>query len=331
MPLRLQYLDKYRLWADLIKADTQRFFIASDQPLRIGGQVSVEISIGTVPGSQALPVVIVGKVIGLRGVSNRFPSGAFIHFEDKEIEKCRRLVGLSQTFEPALCRTAIRVDCALPLRFLVPEDPGPFEAKNLSAEGLMATSPAGLFDSQRVKVALTLDDGQVVELHAEVSWTQESDKMAGFHLLDLSTDVARRLEGCLQRIEGLRKADEAARHRLIVVADDEPSILELLTRVLQKHNFQVAIAKRGDEALALIRKVKPKMVILDVLMPGLDGLDICKMLRADASMADIPVIFLSALDEETLTRVAGDAGATDFLHKPIALTDLLNMVGTYLK
>ena len=331
MALRLQFSDKYRLWADLIKADTRRFFIATPQPLTIGAEVPVEIAIGTVQASAALPILIAGKVVGLRGKSNRFLTGVFVHFDDKEIEKVRRFVGISQTFALEQCRAAVRVDCALGVRFLLPADEGAFATRNLSEDGLMTACPKGLFESQRVKLALTLDDGQAIELGAEVSWTNETELLAGLRFLDVGKDIARQLAQCVQRLEGARKAEEAALHRLVVVADDDPSIIELLTRVLTKHHFNVHAAKRGDEALALIRQVKPKLVILDVLMPGLDGVDICKMLRADASMADVPVVFLSALDEETLARVAAEAGATDFLHKPIDMAALLNLVGGYLK
>jgi CheY-like chemotaxis protein len=330
MALRVHFKDRHSLWAGLIKADTARFFIATDEVHAIGAQVPVEVAMGAAPGP-TLPILLSGVVIGLRGRSNRFLSGVFVRFDDKEMEKCRRFVGLSQSFAPELCRAAVRVDCTLAVRFVSPDDPASYQAKNLSEDGLQCTCPKGLFESERVQLVLALDDGQAIELQAEVSWAQDEHQVAGFRFLEVSQDARRRLALCLQRFEQSRKAAEAALHRLVVVADDEPSVVELLTRVLTKHGFNVAAAKRGDEALELIRKVKPRLVILDVLMPGIDGVDICKMLRADASMADVPVVFLSALDQETLDRVAGDAGATDYLHKPIALTDLLNMVGTYLK
>ena len=331
MALRVHFDDRHALWAGLIKADTQRFFIASNQPHAIGAQVPVEVAMGAAPGQPTLPILLTGVVVGLRGHSHRFLSGVFVRFDEKEIEKCRRFVGLSQTFAPELCRSSVRVDCELAVRFVSPDDPTSYQTRNLSEDGLMCGCPKGLFESERVKLVLALDDGQAVELQAEVSWSREEHQLGGFRFLDASPDVRRRLTLCLQRFEQARKTQEAALHRLVVIADDEPDIIELLTRVLTKHQFNVAAAKRGDEALALIRRVKPKLVILDVLMPGLDGVDICKMMRADASMADVPVIFLSALDQETLERVAGDAGATDYLHKPILLTDLLNMVGSYQK
>lgn len=80
-----------------------------------------------------------------------------------------------------------------------------------------------------------------------------------------------------------------------------------------------------------MRETRPNLVVLDILMPGIDGVDICKMMRADVEMADIPVIFLSALDPARLHIVADEAGASDYLGKPVALADLINMFGTYLK
>ena len=75
----------------------------------------------------------------------------------------------------------------------------------------------------------------------------------------------------------------------------------------------------------------PALVLLDILMPRIDGADVCKAMRADAEMADIPVIFVSALEIETLHRVADESGASDYLVKPVALSDLFNLVGRYLK
>ena len=92
----------------------------------------------------------------------------------------------------------------------------------------------------------------------------------------------------------------------------------------------VLAASSGPEALALL-SADVDLVLLDILMPGMDGVDICKVMRADIELASIPVIFLSALEAGRLHAVADEAGATDYLPKPTTLTELLNLVGTHLK
>jgi DNA-binding response OmpR family regulator len=115
----------------------------------------------------------------------------------------------------------------------------------------------------------------------------------------------------------------------ILVAEDEVSVLGFLVKVLTKHGYQVQTATRGDDAIAMIRKHHPKLVLLDVLMPGIDGKDICKRMRADADMADIPVILMSALDAVNLHAIAAETGASDYICKPVSMADLLTMVGKY--
>src|SRR5436190_161474 len=102
----------------------------------------------------------------------------------------------------------------------------------------------------------------------------------------------------------------SARHRVLVV-DDDPKILSLLRRGLSFEGYQVATAEDGLGALTAARDQPPDLVVLDVMMPGLDGLEVCRRLRAGAE--DVPILMLTARDTVP-DRVAGlDAGADDFL------------------
>jgi len=107
----------------------------------------------------------------------------------------------------------------------------------------------------------------------------------------------------------------------ILVVDDEPAVRESLRRSLAFNGFTVATADDGAAALAAILEDRPDAVILDVMMPTLDGLETCRRLRAAGD--DVPVLMLTARDEVS-DRVAGlDAGADDYLAKPFALEELL--------
>jgi formate hydrogenlyase transcriptional activator len=116
----------------------------------------------------------------------------------------------------------------------------------------------------------------------------------------------------------------------ILVVDDTPNNVTLLEDMLTVRGYQVATAMNGAEALAKVAAEAPDLVLLDVMMPGPDGFEVCERLRANGSTRDIPVIFLTALDD-TFDKVrAFSAGAVDFVTKPFRSEELLARVGTHL-
>jgi two-component system response regulator MprA len=107
----------------------------------------------------------------------------------------------------------------------------------------------------------------------------------------------------------------------ILVVDDEPAVRESLERSLRFEGYQVIVAADGAEALERVRDDRPDAVVLDVLMPRLDGMEACRRLRARGD--DLPVLLLTARDG-VAARVNGlDVGADDYLVKPFALEELL--------
>jgi two-component system response regulator MprA len=107
----------------------------------------------------------------------------------------------------------------------------------------------------------------------------------------------------------------------VLVVDDDPAVRESLRRSLEFNGYEVELAADGEQALRAIADSRPDAVVLDVMMPNLDGLATCRALRAAGD--DVPVLMLTARDE-VADRVAGlDAGADDYLPKPFALEELL--------
>ncbi|MEO6232627.1 MAG: response regulator transcription factor [Ferruginibacter sp.] len=112
----------------------------------------------------------------------------------------------------------------------------------------------------------------------------------------------------------------------ILIADDEPDILEIIEFNLQSEGYEVFTAKNGDEAIEEAKKHQPDLIILDVMMPGKNGIDVCNILRMQPQFNETLIVFLSALSDEG-TEVRGlETGADDFLNKPISPKILLSKI-----
>lgn len=114
----------------------------------------------------------------------------------------------------------------------------------------------------------------------------------------------------------------------ILVVDDEPSIVDVLKYNLTKAGHAVLAASDGEQALVLARSEQPALVILDLMLPGIDGLEVCRALRKEG---DLPIIMLTAKDEE-IDRVVGlELGADDYVVKPFSVRELMARVKTILR
>jgi two-component system cell cycle response regulator len=126
-------------------------------------------------------------------------------------------------------------------------------------------------------------------------------------------------------------APQGARAPSILVADDEPVNLALIKRRLEWEHYQIHTAEDGRAAVELAKRLRPDLIILDVMMPIMDGLQACRLIKEDSTTRDIPVIFLSALDD-TATKVSGlSLGANDYISKPFRVEELLARVAVALR
>ncbi len=116
----------------------------------------------------------------------------------------------------------------------------------------------------------------------------------------------------------------------ILLVDDNPLNLQVLMETLQSRKSRLLVAKNGETALTISRKTHPDLILLDIMMPGMDGYEVIRRLKAEEKTADIPVIFLSALDQ-TGDKVKGlELGAVDYVTKPFQAEEVLARVDTHL-
>jgi DNA-binding response OmpR family regulator len=108
----------------------------------------------------------------------------------------------------------------------------------------------------------------------------------------------------------------------ILVADDDLEILGLVSRHLQRSNAQILQASDGDEALKLARRERPDVIVLDVMMPGMSGWEVCRAVREDEDLKDTGVLMLTGIGERLNEMTSPLYGADDFLDKPFELADL---------
>ena len=112
----------------------------------------------------------------------------------------------------------------------------------------------------------------------------------------------------------------------ILIADDEPDILEIIQYNLKNEGYEVATAKNGNDALDLAKRFQPDLIILDIMMPGKTGIEVCNLLRMQPAFNDTLIIFLTALSDEG-TEIKGlETGADDYLTKPVSPKVLVSKV-----
>ena len=120
-----------------------------------------------------------------------------------------------------------------------------------------------------------------------------------------------------------------ARPRILIV-DDDPRLLHVVSMYLTIEGYDVTTAADGEEGLAAMEAARPDLVILDVMMPGMDGLEACRRIKRDPSTRSIPVLMFTALSREDDIEAGRTAGADRFINKPFSLIGLEAVIKTFL-
>ncbi len=113
--------------------------------------------------------------------------------------------------------------------------------------------------------------------------------------------------------------------KTILIVDDDPTIVKLLESVLSTQGFKTVVARDGLDAMVQVKNTNPDLILLDVMMPEINGYDVCRNLKFDNQYKNIPIILLTARDQEIDPRV-GQLMKIDYLQKPIDRTLLISMI-----
>jgi len=117
----------------------------------------------------------------------------------------------------------------------------------------------------------------------------------------------------------------------ILIVEDDRDIAQLIVHYLSLAGYETDVLGNGGEALALLRRTPADLVVLDRMLPGLDGLEVCRAMRADSTLAQVPVIMLTARAEESDRIVGLELGADDYVTKPFSPKELVARVGALLR
>jgi DNA-binding response OmpR family regulator len=123
---------------------------------------------------------------------------------------------------------------------------------------------------------------------------------------------------------------EAVRRDIVLLVDDSPDALGFLTEALEASGYSVLIATSGHAALSIVARISPDLILLDAVMPGMDGFEACKALKADPVVAQVPVIFMTGLTETEHVVKALESGGVDYLTKPINIDELRARIRVHL-
>ncbi|OUL24070.1 hybrid sensor histidine kinase/response regulator [Nostoc sp. RF31YmG] len=123
---------------------------------------------------------------------------------------------------------------------------------------------------------------------------------------------------------------ETAEKNSILIVDDTPMNIRLLFDILHADGFDISVVKSGEMALEKVPVIQPDLILLDVMMPGIDGFETCRRLKADASLKDIPIMFMTALSDVEHKVKGLQMGAVDYITKPIQVEEVLARVNVHL-
>jgi CheY-like chemotaxis protein len=118
--------------------------------------------------------------------------------------------------------------------------------------------------------------------------------------------------------------------KVVLIVDDQPSIVTTLKFQVMNAGFDVLVANSGEQAMKIITESRPDLILLDVMMPRINGWEVCRRLKANPATSEIPIFMVTSLHGDADTSEARNSGANEFLVKPIKTDDLIKRIKKYL-
>jgi CheY-like chemotaxis protein len=320
--LTIRFGTRSKLWADVVHALGERLYVETSSAHLLGDKVELEIF---APGLD-LALHLEGTVVATQKTEGALKAGVFVRLAESSVARCREALNVPRNDDARLGgRAEPRAEGQLPARVIFPDVVPNATVRGLSSNGLTLTCSKPYAPKTHIELMVKAG-GTELKVTGVVSWSRPELGLCGMQLLNVSPETVEKL---LKSLSG--DAAPQVRSATVVVADDEEEILELVSKVVKGAGHKVLTANRGDTALELIRHERPAMCFLDILMPGLDGLEVVRAMRADATLAKIPVILLSAMNELRLAEVSKAVGATGWLTKPMRITGVRAAMDKHLR
>lgn len=121
------------------------------------------------------------------------------------------------------------------------------------------------------------------------------------------------------------------RKPLVLIVDDVPKNIQLLSLILSRKNYEIAFAVSGEQALEMLDSISPELILLDIVMPGMDGFEVCEKIKSNPITEGIPIIFLTGSASAEDIKKGFQAGAVDYISKPFNSEELLARVRTHIE
>ncbi len=304
--------------------------LAQPQQVLVSGFADVDIDLDSdaildisAPELQSTATVM-ARVVG------RQPEGYMVALEDTALAPLRLLLGRNNAAKPFGRRTP-RIDCQLPARVRAPFVVNGCEVNNLSSTGMTLLCAQQFAPGMTLSVSILLSGHLELALEAKVMWTRPDAQLLGldFHTLDPETEE--RLE---QMLGALFSSDSGieldTRRPRVLIADDDASVVALLSKVVIDAGYLAVTAPRGDAALELAKRELPALAFLDIVMPGLDGVQLARALRAEPSLQTLPIVLVSALDQARVEQSLTVSQANESMAKPVKIAAVRAVLAKYL-
>jgi len=173
------------------------------------------------------------------------------------------------------------------------------------------------------------DTSEVTAMDADVEGGRRESAGELDQMVRLAEDVNRARSGQRQLMR--RIAEAGGQKKRILIVDDDPGTRLLVSTTLGPQQYDIVEAERGTEALVLAQADPPALIILDVRMPDLDGIEVCRRVRSDPVLSEVPVVMLTAARDRAEWEAGMKAGANSYLTKPFSPLELLNVVEQFLE